>query len=181
MFISHSSIASYTICPGLHKTPSMTILTQIPSRCFYDFFDDAVALIIKHRLGALCQPNLTQPMPSSTSSSGARTGLSLGQSWDLQHLDSSICHLYYIDLFLPFGLCSSPALFNKYMGALQYAMKTNNVQNLLHYLDDYFTLGPPHSPVCTNNIVTMIATCKKLDFALLIQKKSQKHLQPQTS
>ena len=75
-----------------------------------------------------------------------------------------------MDLFLPFGLCSSPALFNEYADALQYAMKANNVQDLLHYLDDYFTVGPPHCPVYTNNITTMIATCKELGFTINVDK-----------
>ena len=53
---------------------------------------------------------------------------------------------------------------------LQYAMKTNKVQDLLHYLDDYFTVGPPQSPVCTNNITTMIATCEELGFTVNSEK-----------
>ena len=40
------------------------------------------------------------------------------------------------------------------------------MQDLLHYLDDYFTVGPPQSLVCTNNIATMIAMCKELGFAV---------------
>ena len=62
------------------------------------------------------------------------------------------------------------ALFNEYADALQYAMKTNDVQDLLHYLDDYFTVGPPHSPVCAKNIATMIATCEELGFAINVDK-----------
>ena len=75
-------------------------------------------------------------------------------------------HLYYIDLFLPFGLHISPALFNEYADTLLYAMKANKVQDLLHYLDDYFTVGPPHSLVCANNISAMITTCEELGFAV---------------
>ena len=97
----------------------------------------------------------------------------LGSSWDLQHPDGSTCHLYYVDLFLPFGLHSSPALFNKYADALQYAMKTNEVQDLLHYLDDYFTVGTPQSPVCANNIATMIAMCEELGFAINADKTTK--------
>ena len=74
--------------------------------------------------------------------------------------------LYYVDLFLPFWLHSSPALFNEYVDALQYTMKTKKVQDLLHYLDDYFTVGPTDSPVCVSNIKTMIATCEELGFAV---------------
>ena len=70
----------------------------------------------------------------------------------------------------PFGLHSSQALFNEYADALQYAMKTNHVQDLQHYLDYYFTVGPPYSPVCANNIATMIAMCKELAFTINVDK-----------
>ena len=75
-----------------------------------------------------------------------------------------------MDLFLPFGLHSFPALFNKYTDALQYAMKANDVQDLLHYLDGYFTVSPPHSPVCANNITTMTAKCEDLGFIINANK-----------
>ena len=75
-----------------------------------------------------------------------------------------------MDLFLPFGLHSSPALLNKCTDALQYTMKSNKVHDLLHYLDDYFTIGPPHSVVCANNIATMIAMCEELGFAINMEK-----------
>ena len=52
-------------------------------------------------------------------------------------------------------------------------MKTNGVQDLLHYLDDYFTVGQPHSPVCTNNIATMIATCEELGFVIDVDKMTK--------
>ena len=71
-----------------------------------------------------------------------------------------------MDLFLPFGLHSSPAPFNEYTDALQYAMQIKKVQDLLHYLDDYFTVGPPDSSVCASYIVNMIATCKELGFTV---------------
>ena len=66
----------------------------------------------------------------------------------------------------PFGLCSSPVLFDEYADALLYAMKASKVWDLIHYLDDYFTMGPPHSLVCANNISAMITMCKELGFAI---------------
>ena len=45
-------------------------------------------------------------------------------------------------------------------------MPINKVQDLLHYLDDYFTVGPPDSLVCANNIATMIAKCEELGFTI---------------
>ena len=79
-------------------------------------------------------------------------------------------HLYYIDLFLPFGLYSSPVLFNEYADALLYTMKASKVQDLLHYLGDYFTMGLPHSLVCANSIFAMIAMCEELGFAVNPEK-----------
>ena len=45
-------------------------------------------------------------------------------------------------------------------------MKANKVQDLLHYLDDYFTMGLSHSLVYANNISAMITTCEELGFAI---------------
>ena len=138
-------------------------------RCFYGSFDDVVALIIKHGVGALsAKLDLADAFKHILVRS--QDWPLLGLSWDLQWPDGSTACLYYMELFLLFGLCSSPALFNKYADALQYAMQTNKVQDLLHYLDDYFTVGPPHSPVCANSIMTMIATCEELGFAVNPEK-----------
>ena len=94
----------------------------------------------------------------------------LGSSGDLQWPDGSMVCLYYVDMFLPFGLHSSPALFNENADALQYAMQINKMQDLVHYLNDYFTVGPPDSLVCANNITTMIAMCEELGFAVNTKK-----------
>ena len=168
----------YRIIHNLSWPPEDSINDHIDLdsfRCFYWSFDDAVAIIVKHEVGALSTkmdlddafkhiPIRIQDWPL------------LGSSWDLQCPDSSTCCLYYMDLFLPFGLHSSLALFNKYIDALRYAMKTK-YRACYIYLDDYFTFGPPHSPVCANNITTMIATCKELGFAI----NSDKVMKPATT
>ena len=95
-------------------------------RYFYGSFDDAVALVIKHRVGTLSSKlDLANAFKHILIRS--QDWPLFGSSWDLKHPDGVTCHLYYMDLFLPFGLCSSPALFNEYADALQYAMKTNKV------------------------------------------------------
>ena len=114
-------------------------------RCFYCSFNKAVALVVKHRVGTLsAKLDLADAFRQILIRS--QDWPLLGSSWDLQHPDSSTYHLYYMDHFLPFGLHSSPALFNEYADALQYAMKSIEVHDLLHYLDDYFTIGPPTLP-----------------------------------
>ena len=90
--------------------------------------------------------------------------LLLCSSWDTSLLDGSVCRQYYIDLFLPFGLHSSPAIFNQYANALEFAMQVNSISNLLHYLDDYFTAGPTGSGNCQCNITTMVKVCREMGF-----------------
>ena len=118
-----------------------------------------VALIVKHRVGALsARLDLANVFKHILIRS--QDWPLLGSSWDLQHPESSTCCVYYVDLFL----------FNKYADAPHYAIKTNKVHDLLHYLDDYFTIGPPQPPVCTNNIATMIAKCEELGFTVNSEK-----------
>ena len=57
---------------------------------------------------------------------------------------------YFIDLALPFGLRSAPFMFSSFADLLEWLLKHNyEVQFLLHYLDDFQTLGPP---VCQQNL-----------------------------
>ena len=60
---------------------------------------------------------------------------------------------YFIDLALPFGLRSAPYIFNCLADLFAWTI-TNNylVPDLLHYLDDYFTLGPPGSTICAQSL-----------------------------
>ena len=91
--------------------------------CFYGSLDDAVALIIKHRVSTL-SAKLDLAIAFKHILTRSQDWHPLVSSWDLQHPDGSMCCLYYADLFLPFGLHSFPALINEYMDVLQYAMKT---------------------------------------------------------
>ena len=154
---------TYRIIHDLSLPPQDSINNHIDPdafRCFYGSFNNVVAHIIKHGVGTLsAKLDLADTFKHI---------LARSQDWPL------------LDLFLPFGLHSSPALFNECVDALQYAMQINKVQDLLHYLDDYFTVGPPESPVCASNIATMIATCEELGFTAN-PKKLQNLLQPQIS
>ena len=64
-----------------------------------------------------------------------------------RHLLGMFWHgCYYIDLTLPFGLRSAPAIFNTVADLFHWCLVNNwNVIDLLHYLDEYFTLEPPNS------------------------------------
>ena len=46
---------------------------------------------------------------------------------------------YYVDLYLPFGLRSSPFVFNQISEALQWILKHNySLGHVLHILDNFF-------------------------------------------
>ena len=63
---------------------------------------------------------------------------------------------FYIDFRLPFGLRSSPYLFNRLADAFEWLLKNNyHIQDLMHYLDDYFTVGPANSSVCAPSSYTL--------------------------
>ena len=49
----------------------------------------------------------------------------------------------YIDHCIPFGLRSAPKLFNILADFLAWIMENAGVSYLIHYLDDYLTMGPP--------------------------------------
>ena len=46
----------------------------------------------------------------------------------------------------------------------KFAMRANSVNNLLHYLDDYFTAGPTGTGKCQQNINKMV--CREMGFAV---------------
>ena len=74
---------------------------------------------------------------------------------------------YYVDMALPFGLRSAPYIFTAIVDTVQWmAIHNHGVDFLQHYLDDFFTLGPPASPVCYNNLQTCIQLCTKLGLPL---------------
>ena len=85
----------------------------------------------------------------------------LAMEWD---------HKIYIDTCLPFGLRSAPKLFNLLADLLSWILQEKKVTPVLHYLDDFLTLGPPQSPVCAHNLSTIKAVCNELCIPLALEK-----------
>ena len=79
--------------------------------------------------------------------------------------------LFYIDTCLPFGCQSSPFLFNQVAEALQWIFITNYGIPIIHYLDDFFLVGPPHSPECTRSVDTILQVCAKLGVPVAEDKQ----------
>ena len=57
-----------------------------------------------------------------------------------------------VDGALPLGLRSVPKIFTALADALQWIMEREGVSIVVHNLDEFLFLGPPDSPVCTQNL-----------------------------
>ena len=118
----------------------MTTLILISIAASMLSFDQAVSLVKKHGVGML-MAKLDLADEFKHILVWPEDWPLLCSSWDTVQVDGSVLRQYYVDLFLPFGLRSSPAIFNHYADVLEFAMWANGMQDLLHYLDDYFTAG----------------------------------------
>ena len=76
----------------------------------------------------------------------------------------------YIDTCLPFGLRSAPKLFNIMADLLAWILEQQGVSVLMHYLDDFLTMGRPQTPECQHNLDILIQVCSLLCIPLAIQK-----------
>ena len=78
----------------------------------------------------------------------------LGMKWRNQ---------YYVNLALPFCLCSAPFFFSAIADTVEWILvHSYQIPDLLHYLDDFITVGPPESSQCAHNLSTTLAVCKRL-------------------
>ena len=76
-------------------------------------------------------------------------------------------NLYYVDLALPFGLRSAPFIFNSVAELVEWILlNSHNASDLLHYLDDFITAGPPDFNQCAQNLATSQAVCNSLGLPL---------------
>ena len=78
---------------------------------------------------------------------------------------------FYVDLALPFGLRSAPFIFNNVADMLEWILRNNyGIQDIIHCLEDYFTVGPPVSDQCSRALATIKATCTRLRVPLAPEK-----------
>ena len=71
---------------------------------------------------------------------------------------------------IPFGLQSALKLFNILADLLAWIAQNAGVSYLIHYLDDYLTMGPPASTVCQCNVNTFVSLCAELGVPLATDK-----------
>ena len=85
----------------------------------------------------------------------------LGMMWDRE---------LYIDTVLPFGLRSAPKIFSAIADAAEWIALHTGVSSLLHYLDDFLTMGRAELRECADNLDLLIHTCHRLGLPLKWQK-----------
>ncbi len=74
---------------------------------------------------------------------------------------------FFVDLVLPFGLRSAPFIFNSVAEMVEWILRHNySIRDLLHYLDDYITAGPPECLDCARNIALASSVCQRLGLPL---------------
>ena len=76
----------------------------------------------------------------------------------------------FVDNALPFGLRSAPKIFNAVADALEWIIKARGVERVYHYLDDFITLGRPHSDACARSISSILQTCDALGVPVAVDK-----------
>ena len=76
----------------------------------------------------------------------------------------------YIDQALPFGLQSAPLLFTAVADSLAWALACNGVHHFIHYLDDFFFVGPPNSVACAWMLETAVPLYTKLGLPVAPSK-----------
>ena len=68
---------------------------------------------------------------------------------------------------LPFGRRSAPYLFNSVADMVEWIIKNSHqVQDLLHYFDDFITVGPHNSPLCAQYLGIVKQVCDTLDLPI---------------
>ena len=132
-------------------------------RCIYASFNQAVSLIKRQGVGTL-MAKLDLANAFKHILVHLEDWPLLCISYDTTQADGSVLRQYYINLFLPFGQCSSPAIFNNFANALEFTRQVDGINDLLHYLDNYFMAGPAGTSDCQHNIDKMVEVCRELEF-----------------
>lgn len=156
----------WRIIHDLSWPPGNSINDSIPKelyKCRYDTLDNAIKQLKTLGAGAL--------MSKLDLSDAFRHILVnkndwelLGSTWPIE-VNGTVSTGYFINAYLPFGLRSSPSLFLKYADSLVYVMEQRGVVPVWHYLDDFWSCGPPapHNQ-CKTNLDLMLSTCMDLGF-----------------
>ena len=77
---------------------------------------------------------------------------------------------FYMDTVLPFGLRSAPKIFSAVADALEWILQQAGVTSIMHYLDDYLTMGRKQTKECESNLALIQQICASLGVPLKVEK-----------
>jgi hypothetical protein len=69
---------------------------------------------------------------------------------------------FYADLALPFGLKSSPGIWERYSSLAEWILRRNGVLHIIHYFDDFLLGCAPASSECTDAITITLLIFEEL-------------------
>ena len=77
---------------------------------------------------------------------------------------------YFVDMYLPFGLRSSPFLFNQLSDSIEWILKHNyGLHHVIHILDDFF-IAEPSKVLCLESFSTLLRVFMSLNAPLVASK-----------
>ena len=76
----------------------------------------------------------------------------------------------FIDTALPFGLRSTPKIFNAVADAVEWILKEAGVSVVFHYLDDFLLIGAPNSAECAQALTILLQTFQQLGLPIALDK-----------
>ena len=78
--------------------------------------------------------------------------------------------MFYVDMYLPFGLRSAPYIFNQLSDALEWILTHNyGLQHVLHILDDFLVIEPSRAQ-CLTSFSTLLRVFMSLRAPLVASK-----------
>ena len=122
--------------------------------------DDAIQLLVMHGANALmCKVDLQSAYRVVPIHPEDRP--LLGVKWDGK---------VFLDMALPFGLRSAPKIFSALADALAWIAYQHGVALQIHYLDDFFMVGPSDSPICKHYYHSFLQCCHVLGVPIAMNK-----------
>ena len=126
----------------------------------YSSVDDAVKLLHPYGKGAI--------MAKVDLKAAVRMVPVRAADWDL--LGMFWKGSYYGDTCLPFGLRSTPCLFNHFAEALHWILVTNYQVEAIHYLDDFLIVGAAGRDQCAASVWATLSACEHLGVPIAFDK-----------
>ena len=129
----------------------------------YVMIDDAVKAVIVKGAGALLAKVDIQSAYRSVPVHPDDQWL-LGTIWE-----NGLC----IDTALPFGLRLVPKIFNALADAVEWILKQEGIEVVLHYLDDLLLVGAPNSPECEHALSILLRVFGELGLPVAANKSER--------